>query len=139
MYRERIRATPLWKKDAPRYDCVLVENDPGFAELRVARAHLLFSVEHEGVDYPCALVEWFPTVGHRLLAAPKGVVRGALLQRFVIHLDALIFSVVHMRVRRFVSRNTVTLNVSSHFYFNHHIDPHAFEALHWLVTQLRSL
>lgn len=77
MYRERIRATPLWKKDAPRYDCVLVENDPGFAELRVARAHLLFSVEHEGVDYPCALVEWFPTVGHRLLAAPKGVVRGA--------------------------------------------------------------
>jgi hypothetical protein len=42
MYRERIRANPLWKKGdihAPRYDCVLIKYDPnlkGFPGLRVA-------------------------------------------------------------------------------------------------------
>lgn len=33
--------------------------------LRVVRIKLLFSFNFEGVCYPCALVEWFRTMGNR--------------------------------------------------------------------------
>ena len=59
MRRERIRATHSWRKGDARYDCVFVEADPelpGFQGLLVARVFLFFSLKHEGVVYPCALI-----------------------------------------------------------------------------------
>ncbi|KAH9918435.1 uncharacterized protein B0H18DRAFT_1086831 [Fomitopsis serialis] len=65
MRRERIRATPSWRRSTDRYDCVFVVTDPaehGMRSLHVARVKLLFSIKHAGVVYPCALVEWFERV-----------------------------------------------------------------------------
>jgi hypothetical protein len=148
MYRERIRATPLWKKGeiaAPRHDCVLVENDPdvaGFAGLRVARLRLFFSIQHEGIEYPCALVEWYSTVGShpdpvtgywKLQKCRVGTLRN--LERSVIHLDCILRG-AHL-VPVFDTfwvplglNYTMTLDFFGRFYLNHHIDPHAYEVLH---------
>ncbi|KAJ7258909.1 hypothetical protein C8J57DRAFT_1436780 [Mycena rebaudengoi] len=42
-----------------------VENQetPGFRGMSVVRVRLFFSFSHDGVDYPCALVDWFKNVG----------------------------------------------------------------------------
>ncbi|KAJ7099636.1 hypothetical protein C8R43DRAFT_1092365 [Mycena crocata] len=66
LLRERIRAVRSWRGGAPRYDCIYVEQDaeqPGFRSLLAARVLLFMSFKYEGVDYPCALVTWFSTIG----------------------------------------------------------------------------
>jgi hypothetical protein len=66
MRREVIRATPSWRSDGPRYDCVYLMVDPealGFRALSVVRVQLLFSFRWSGKAYPCALVKWFSAVG----------------------------------------------------------------------------
>ncbi|KAF5383865.1 hypothetical protein D9615_003635 [Tricholomella constricta] len=66
MRRERIRSTPSWHGKGPRRDCAFVVEDdqqPGMKGLGVVRAQLFFSLDHQGVTYPCALVEWFKKVG----------------------------------------------------------------------------
>lgn len=64
--RERIRCTPSWRGRGARRDCAFVVMDqdlPGMRGLRVVRPRLLFSFILGGVRYPCALVEWFETLG----------------------------------------------------------------------------
>lgn len=66
MHRERIRAAPHWWNGRPRYDTVFLDKDsslPGLRGLYVARVRLFFSFTHKNKCYPCALVEWFLTVG----------------------------------------------------------------------------
>lgn len=66
--RERIRSTPMWRKQGERRDCAFVAEDedrPGMKGLRVVRVRLFFSFVHGGITYPCALVEWFKTFGRR--------------------------------------------------------------------------
>lgn len=65
MRRERIRASPSWRKGPPRYDCVFVETDSdanGMRGLHAARVRFFFSFRHEEETFPCALVEWFVPV-----------------------------------------------------------------------------
>ncbi|KAJ7603070.1 hypothetical protein FB45DRAFT_882434 [Roridomyces roridus] len=66
MRRERIRSTPSYRKQGPRRDCAFVVEDQegaGFRGMSVVRVKLLFSFSFDGVDYSCALVEWFKKVG----------------------------------------------------------------------------
>ncbi len=66
MRRERIRSTAIWRNRGPCYDCAYVIEDqdqPGFSGMSVVCIHLLFSFNHKGKTYPCALVEWFKKVG----------------------------------------------------------------------------
>lgn len=66
MHREHIRASPMWQRSFPRYDCVFVERDPdeeGFRALGVAQVLIFFSFKYDGITYPCALVRWFETYG----------------------------------------------------------------------------
>jgi hypothetical protein len=66
MRRERIRSTPSWRKHGARRDCAFAVEDqdkPGFRGTSVVRVKLFFSFNHDGVEYPCALVEWFKKVG----------------------------------------------------------------------------
>ena len=69
MRRERIRASPSWRQKVPRYDTALVvedESQPGMRGLQVVRVKLFFSFLFDGVEYPCALVEWFSRIGHTI-------------------------------------------------------------------------
>ncbi|KAF7983491.1 hypothetical protein HWV62_21806 [Athelia sp. TMB] len=64
--RERIRSTPSWRNQGPRKDCAFVvenQDKPGMRGMRIVRIKLFFSFIHESITYPCALVEWFKTVG----------------------------------------------------------------------------
>ena len=66
MHRQRIHASSSWRNGSPRYDCVFVEKDPtlpGFQGLFVAQVLLLFSFHYRNVYYPCALVQWFTSIG----------------------------------------------------------------------------
>ncbi|KAJ7756688.1 hypothetical protein B0H16DRAFT_1662563 [Mycena metata] len=66
MRRERIRSTPRWRKIGPRRDCTFVvedQNADGLRGMSVVRVRLLFSFQFDGVDYPCALVEWYNKIG----------------------------------------------------------------------------
>ncbi|KAL0957220.1 hypothetical protein HGRIS_001034 [Hohenbuehelia grisea] len=68
MYRERIRCTPSWRGTGPRRDCAFILEDdsqPGFQGMSVVRIQLFFSFKHEGLTYPCALVEWFNKTAQR--------------------------------------------------------------------------
>ncbi|KAG2116938.1 hypothetical protein DEU56DRAFT_874133 [Suillus clintonianus] len=51
MRYERIRAVDSWRNGPGRYDCVFVSTDS-----------LFFSLKHDGITYPCALVQWFKHV-----------------------------------------------------------------------------
>ncbi|KAJ6579797.1 hypothetical protein B0H10DRAFT_1742518, partial [Mycena sp. CBHHK59/15] len=67
LLRERIRAVRSWHGGAPRHDCIYVEQDPeqpGFRGLLAARVLLFMSFKHAGLEYPCALVTWFSTIGN---------------------------------------------------------------------------
>ena len=62
MRREQIRCTPCWRNEAPRYDTVFLETDPGQPGMRglhVARVYLLFSFDFKESNHTCALVNWF--------------------------------------------------------------------------------
>ncbi|KAG2124061.1 hypothetical protein DEU56DRAFT_923674 [Suillus clintonianus] len=62
MRREHIRACPVWRNEAPRYDCVFVNMDAdveGMGGMEVARIMCFFSYTFEGILYPCAVVRWF--------------------------------------------------------------------------------
>ncbi|KAF8808511.1 hypothetical protein BYT27DRAFT_7222876 [Phlegmacium glaucopus] len=66
MRRERIRATPSWRGEGPRHDCLFATNDSNLKAmlgLHVARAVLFFSFKFNRVLHPCVLVQWFSLVG----------------------------------------------------------------------------
>ncbi|KAG2345489.1 hypothetical protein BDR05DRAFT_998119 [Suillus weaverae] len=62
MRREHIRACPLWRNEAPRYDCVFVNTDAaieGMGGMDIGRVMAFFSFTFKEVSYPCAVVRWF--------------------------------------------------------------------------------
>jgi hypothetical protein len=146
MYRQRIRATPLWRRGdipAPRYDTILVSTGSdadGFLGTHVARVKLFFSFKHDGVEYPCALVEWF----QRVADVPEEETGMWLVQpeltsqhtRYasVIHLDTVLRG-IHLLPYfgdRFVSGDlhySTTLDNFCYFSVNKYIDYHAFETV----------
>ena len=66
MCREWIHASPSWCKGAPHYDTILVETDPeytGMSGTDVTQVKLFFSFRYEGIEYRCALVDWFSHIG----------------------------------------------------------------------------
>ncbi|KIK79662.1 hypothetical protein PAXRUDRAFT_160767 [Paxillus rubicundulus Ve08.2h10] len=69
MHREWIRSAPSWRGGPPCCDCVYVlkhsdEQLTGFKGMHIACLLLLFSIKTiNNMQYPCALVHWFSTVG----------------------------------------------------------------------------
>ncbi|KAG2108355.1 uncharacterized protein F5147DRAFT_773568 [Suillus discolor] len=62
MRREHICACPVWRNEAPRYDCVFVNTDAGvegMGGMDIACVMCFFSFIFEEVSYPCAVVRWF--------------------------------------------------------------------------------
>lgn len=145
MLRERIRATPAWRKGKDvvrRYDCVFVGKDadkPGFEGLLVARIRLLFSFQFQGIGYPCALVEWF----ERTECEPDRDT-GMWMVRPEVNVGERVASVIHVDCilrgahllpicgEEFVPRHlhySSTLDAFSAYYVNKYIDHHCFETI----------
>jgi len=147
MYREVIRSTPWWAKGevaGPRRDCVFVDGgEPdklGMQSLLVARVYLFFRFSYADVEYPCALVHWYSTVGTEpdgstgLWVVEPEFTRGLPYRAMsVIHLDSIIRG-AHL-LPKFPSNTrlyreinyTQTLDIYRSFYVNKYIDNHAFE------------
>jgi hypothetical protein len=145
LIRQRIRATPSWRKGAeeesvPRYDCVFLNGDPdlpGFQALGVARIRLFFSFIYQGVEYPCALVDWFlktdsePDSDTRMYVVEPEM-NGDQRVQSVVHLDSILRGAHLVAVfgDQFVPidlRHFHTLDAFRRFYVNKYVDAHAFE------------
>jgi len=147
MYREVIRSTPWWAKGevaGPRRDCVFVDGGGpdglGMRSLLVARVYLFFRFSYANVEYPCALVHWYTTVGTEpdnstgLWVVKPEFAHGLPYRSMsVIHLDSIIRG-AHL-LPKFPSNTrlyreinyTQTLDIYRSFYVNKYIDNHAFE------------
>ena len=142
MRRERIHSCPLWWNKAPRHDCALVVKDddkPGMKGMNVVQIQLFFSFRHLDEYYPCALVEWFSTIGRSpdlttgmWRVKPDVPWHGHLMS--VIHLDTFLRGVHLLPIfgSNFLPINfdyTQTLDVFKAYYVNQFIDHHAHEII----------
>ncbi|KAF8337791.1 hypothetical protein F5887DRAFT_1063026 [Amanita rubescens] len=99
-----IHCTRSWKKGPARHDCVFVNIDPeapGFRGLYVGQVLLLFSLKSprgsRDPNTPCALVQWFETVGNQpcgltgmWMVKPEVDQRNKQRAMSVIHADSII-------------------------------------------------
>jgi hypothetical protein len=140
--RELIRATPSWRNNQSRYDCVFVYSQSSTSrrqlEVDVARVMAFFSFIHDGKLFPCALVHEFPYSSRQpdkdtglWIVVPKFVDDTQPCLR-IISLDR-IFRAAHLipvyKTRSFISRSLTmekTLDEFKRFYINKFIDYHAF-------------
>ncbi|KAJ7841974.1 hypothetical protein B0H13DRAFT_2239403 [Mycena leptocephala] len=119
MLRERIRDVRSWRGRAPRHDCVYVEQDT--EQAGCCGVLLFMSFKHHGVEYPCALVTWFSTIGDEpcpdvgmWMVEPDLDPRGRRVMD-IIHIDAIL-------------RGAHLLPV-----FGDHFLPHHFKYFHLLI------
>ena len=139
MHRERIRATPSWLKEGPRYDCVFINKDmktDGFQGLIAAQVALFFSFSHLSKIYPGAYVRWFSSDEAVCPATGMWTVQpelsGGCRVTSVIHLDAILQSahLIPVDGSQPIPRN-LTISNSIHafrsYYINKYSDHHAHE------------
>lgn len=140
MRRERIRSMPSWRGRERRHDCTLVvmdDSQPGMMGMNVVRVLLFFSFDYNGVEYPCAVVEWFQTVG---LDDVMGlwVVRPDFTEgkrdKSVLHLDSFLRG-AHL-IPRYGTQKlpldfhfSYSLDAFRTYYVNKYIDHHANEII----------
>jgi len=142
MRREYIRATPSWRHEAARYDCVFVNSLPAFEGMRgleIARVLAFFSVTHDELEYECALIHWFSRLGTGpdentglwVVEPDFGDDGNPFLD--IIHIDS-IYRAAHLlpvyRTNQYISRSLTmhdTLDTFKQFYVNKFVDYHAFE------------
>ncbi|KAJ6561258.1 hypothetical protein B0H10DRAFT_2180547 [Mycena sp. CBHHK59/15] len=122
----------------PRRDCAFAIEDqdkPGFRGMSVVRIKLFFSFTHNGIEYPCTLVEWFKKVGRSadsctgMWVVEPGL-RGKHRLVTILHLDSLlrgahlspVFGSAHIPVK---FPYYYSLNAFNAFFVNKYIDHHA--------------
>ncbi|KAF8961217.1 hypothetical protein BDZ97DRAFT_1664537, partial [Flammula alnicola] len=145
LHHERIRSVSSWYGGAARRDCIFVGNtdaEPdaeGFANLHVARVFLFFSFSHDGVTYPCALVQWFSAVGdapdeETTMWMVEPDFRGSKRSLEVIHLDTVLRGahLIGAAGPNFLPTDAMfdfskSLDSFHTFYVNKYIDYHAHE------------
>ena len=141
MFRERIRAVKSWRKGPGRYDTVFLSGNTdleGFQGLLVARVQLFLSVVHRRYSYPCALVEWYSTIGMEpcpdtgmWMVEPDFDVLGNRATS-VVHLNTILRSAHLMGIagENFIPKTVQfhnSLDAFQAYYVNKYIDHHAHE------------
>jgi hypothetical protein len=141
---ERICAVNSWRGGRSRCNCVFINNDltpldsSNLRELDVARVRLFFSFTHDGVLYPCALINQLLFIGDQ----PDEVTGMWIVERpchpslLVVPLNA-IYRAAHLipvyrdkeRLSKEVSSDN-SLDKFQFYYVNKYIDHHAFELAH---------
>ncbi|KAK7677769.1 hypothetical protein QCA50_019321 [Cerrena zonata] len=140
MHHERTRATPLWRRRYPRYDCVFVSTGPGrgMRGMHIARVRLFFSFTYAEILYPCAFVEWFVAIDDNpdsmtgMWIVEPELDNGGERVVSVIHIDTIVRSAHLLPVF-----DTTMIPSDFHFsdsldafmsyYVNKYVDHHAFE------------
>ncbi|KAG2121976.1 hypothetical protein DEU56DRAFT_873692 [Suillus clintonianus] len=132
MRREHIRACPVWRNKAPRYDCVFVNMDAdveGMGGMEVARIMCIL--------YPCAVVRWFDKASDgpdedtgMWIVKPSFDTDNSLFVG-IIHIDS-IYRAAHLVpiYGTFISRDLKhydSYDAFQAFYMNKFADHHAFE------------
>ena len=142
MRREYIRATPSWRHEAARYDCIFVNSVPkfqGMSGFEIARVLTFFSVVHDELEYQCALIHWFSRVGTGpdentgLWVVEPEFGNDEKPHLAIIHVDT-IYRAAHLlpvyRTDSYISRSLTmhdTLDTFQQFYVNKFVDYHTFE------------
>ncbi|KIJ09357.1 hypothetical protein PAXINDRAFT_87547, partial [Paxillus involutus ATCC 200175] len=65
--RKIICSTPSWRHGPARRDCVFVNlasTTAGMRGMSIARVLLFLAFDHDQTECPCALVQWFNTIGN---------------------------------------------------------------------------
>ena len=132
--------TPLWQGKGPRHDTVFVVEDdkkPGMRGLNIAPVQLFFSFRYNGVEFPCALVEWFMRVGVDHLTG-MWVVRPDVIRnrqnRGVIHLDAILCAAHLIPIYRsdllpLEIDSLISLDTFKGYHMNKYIDHHTHKII----------
>lgn len=141
MRREIVRSTSRWYNSYERRDTVIVQvgdEEDVLGGMLVARVLRFISFYHEGIRYPCALVNWFipeeerdPVTGMWVVRPEKENGRRTI---GIVHLDAVwrachlmpVFGEMLMPPRFHFSDS---LSAFKAFYLNHYIDFHARECI----------
>ena len=141
MRQEFICSTPLWRNEAPRYDCAFV-NTPLETDLmsglEVVCILAFFSFYFRGIYYPCAVVHWFDHVGDKPDEdTGMWLVRPQFDQQYqreisIVHIDS-IYRAAHLIP--VYGKHFVPSHIQPHhsydsfrlFYINKFADHHAFE------------
>lgn len=141
MIRQRIRATPSWRKGPARYDCVFIQSDPdlkGMQGLDAVQVRLFFSFVYSGDTYPCALVQWFTIVGENpceetgmWVVKPDLNADGSRVM-LVIHLDCIVRGahLVGKAGNDFIPHHihfSDSLSAFHAYYINKFADHHSYE------------
>ena len=141
MCRERIRSVSSWRGGSARRDCVFADQDSsavGFKALFVARVQLFFSLRIGRERLPCALVNWFSTVGDApcpdtgmWMVEPDLDADGERVMD-VVHLDTLVRGahLIGVAGEDHIPRQlkeSDSLDAFLSFYVNKYIDYHAHE------------
>ena len=142
MCQERIQSCPLWWGKAPCHDCAFVvkdEDKPGMHGINVTHVQLFFSFIHNRQEYPCALIDWFSTMGRShdtetgMLKVRPDIQHGQHLSS-VIHLDSFLHRVHLLPIfgQKFLPINfdyTNSLDAFAGYYVNHFADHHSHEII----------
>ncbi len=137
---EHIRSTPDWRKCGPRRDCAFVvedESKSGMRGMAVVHVMLFFSIDYNGMRYPCALVDWFKRVGQDPLTGLWVVSPDIVCSKrehTVIHLDSL-FRGAHL-IPVFGTQKlphnfhfSYSLDAFRFYFVNKYIDHHVYEVV----------
>jgi hypothetical protein len=135
---ECIRSNPSWQGGAPHRDCAfIVEDDDviGMGGMVVVRVALFFSVTYGGVQYPCALVEWFQRLGCDPITGMWVVCPDRTRGRWdktVVHLDcflraAHLILVYGKQTIPLDFNHTYSLDTFEAYYVNKYIDHHLYD------------
>ena len=145
MRRKWIHASPSWHKGAPCYDTILVEMDPeytGISGTDVAQVKLFLSFRYEGIEYRCALVDWFSRIGDGpdedtgmwVVERDVDLYGNQILQ--VIHIDTVIQCTHLIGVYGPDPVSTLlafsdSLYAFHTYYVNKYVDHHSFKVAVW--------
>jgi hypothetical protein len=136
MHCEYFCATPSWRQEGPRYDCIYVNSEPefkGVCSLEITCVLVFFSfVANDSEDeYECALIHWFGTELDEkgLLLVEPAYDDDEILTSPSFTLTAYFVPHPYCQCSKPTSTSTMqdTLNTFKQFYVNKFVDYHAFE------------
>lgn len=142
MHRELIRCSDAWRQEYRRRDTVLIQMDTsieGFRGMLVGRVAAFLRITHEGISYPCALINWFITQGEEpddvtrmWIVEPE--IRNGRTTFGIVPINSIVrgchlIGVYEEDALPLNFHFSYTLDAFRSYYVNHYIDYHSYEII----------